>query len=238
MIILRFTIISILLCNIGSSQQRKIKTDIIDKNNISLDYLLYLPEDYNNDKEKKWPTILFLHGKGERGNNLELVKIHGIPKIVSTKKDLNFIAISPQCPIDYVWRDQEILIALESLLLKMIKNFRIDKSRLYVTGLSMGGRGTWAIAAHRPDLFAAAAPICGGGDPSTASRLTKLPFWVFQGALDKVHYPKESEIMIEALRRKGGEVNYTLYPNLHHDSWTITYNNSELYKWFLSKSNN
>ena len=238
MIILRFTIISILLCNIGSSQQRKIKTDIIDKNNISLDYLLYLPEDYNNDKEKKWPTILFLHGKGERGNNLELVKIHGIPKIVSTKKDLNFIAISPQCPIDYVWRDQEMLIALESLLLKMIKNFRIDKSRLYVTGLSMGGRGTWAIAAYRPDLFAAAAPICGGGDPLTASRLTKLPFWVFQGALDEVHFPKESEIMIKSLKNKGGEVRYTLYPELHHDSWTITYDNSELYKWFLSKSNN
>ena len=238
MIILRFTIISILLCSLGSSQQRKIKSNIIDKNKIGLDYLLYLPKDYNVDKEKKWPTILFLHGKGERGDDLELVKIHGIPKIVSTKKDFKFIAISPQCPNDYVWRDEEMLIALESLLLKMIKNFRIDKSRLYVTGLSMGGRGTWAIAAHRPDLFAAAAPICGGGDPSTAFRLTKLPFWVFQGALDKVHYPKESEIMIKDLKNKGGEVRYTLYPNLHHDSWTITYDNSELYKWFLSKSNN
>ena len=238
MIILRFIIVSILLCASGNSQQRKIKSDIIEKNNISLDYLFYLPEDYNKDKDKKWPTILFLHGMGERGDDLELVKIHGIPKIVDSKKDFQFIAISPQCPIDFVWRDEEMLIALESLLLKIIKNFRVDKSRLYVTGLSMGGRGTWAIAAYRPDLFAAAAPICGGGDPTTASRLTKLPFWVFQGALDEVHFPKESEIMIKSLKNKGGEVRYTLYPELHHDSWTITYDNSELYKWFLSKSNN
>ena len=238
MIILRFIIVSILLCASGNSQQRKIKSDIIEKNNISLDYLFYLPEDYKNDKEKKWPTILFLHGMGERGDDLALVKIHGIPKIVNSKKEFQFIAISPQCPIDFVWRDEEMLIALESLLLKIIKNFRVDKSRLYVTGLSMGGRGTWAIAAYRPDLFAAAAPICGGGDPTTASRLTKLPFWVFQGALDEVHFPKESEIMIKSLKNKGGEVRYTLYPELHHDSWTITYDNSELYKWFLSKSNN
>jgi predicted peptidase len=238
MIILRFIIVSILLCASGNSQQRKIKSDIIEKNNLSLDYLFYLPEDYKNDKDKKWPTILFLHGMGERGDDLELVKIHGIPKIVNSKKDFQFIAISPQCPIDFVWRDEEMLIALESLLLKIIKNFRVDKSRLYVTGLSMGGRGTWAIAAYRPDLFAAAAPICGGGDPATASRLTKLPFWVFQGALDEVHFPKESEIMIKSLKNKGGEVRYTLYPELHHDSWTITYDNSELYKWFLSKSNN
>tara|TARA_B100000959_G_scaffold45648_1_gene46341 strand:- start:3208 stop:3924 length:717 start_codon:yes stop_codon:yes gene_type:complete len=238
MIILRFIIVSILLCASGNSQQRKIKSDIIEKNNISLDYLFYLPEDYKNDKDKKWPTILFLHGMGERGDDLELVKIHGVPKIVDSKKDFQFIAISPQCPIDFVWRDEEMLIALESLLLKIIKNFRVDKSRLYVTGLSMGGRGTWAIAAYRPDLFAAAAPICGGGDPATTSRLTKLPFWVFQGALDEVHFPKESEIMIKSLKNKGGEVRYTLYPELHHDSWTITYDNSELYKWFLSKSNN
>ena len=238
MIILRFIIVSILLCASGNSQQRKIKSDIIEKNNLSLDYLFYLPEDYKNDKDKKWPTILFLHGMGERGDDLELVKIHGVPKIVDSKKDFQFIAISPQCPIDFVWRDEEMLIALESLLLKIIKNFRVDKSRLYVTGLSMGGRGTWAIAAYRPDLFAAAAPICGGGDPTTASRLTKLPFWVFQGALDEVHFPKESEIMIKSLKNKGGEVRYTLYPELHHDSWTITYDNSELYKWFLSKSNN
>lgn len=233
----RFIFLCILICAFGNSQQRKVKLDILDKNNISLNYLFYLPEDYKNDIEKKWPVILFLHGMGERGDDLELVKIHGIPKIVSSNNNFPFIAVSPQCPTEYVWRDKKMLIALESLLLKIIKNYRVDKSQIFVTGLSMGGRGTWAITAYRPDLFAAAAPICGGGDPATASRLTKLPFWVFQGALDKVHYPEESEIMIEALKNKGGEVRYTLYPELHHDSWTITYDNPELYKWFLSKNN-
>ena len=175
---------------------------------------------------------------GERGNDLDQVKIHGIPKIVDAKRDFPFIAISPQCPLDFVWRDQEMLEALESLLLEIVKNYRVDKSRIYVTGLSMGGRGTWAIAAHRPDIFAAAAPICGGGNPKTASKLTTIPFWVFQGALDKVHYPEESEVMIQALKKEGGDVRYTLYPELYHDSWTITYENPDLYKWFLSKKNN
>lgn len=238
MIIIRFSITIIILFSFGFSQQRKMVMDLINTNNLSIKYLLYLPEDYKFNENKNWPLILFLHGKGERGDNLDLVKIHGIPKIVTTKKDFPFITVSPQCPIDYVWKDKEMLTALEALLLKTLKHYRVDKAQVYVTGLSMGGRGTWAIAAHRPDLFAAAAPICGGGDPVTASRLTKLPFWVFQGALDKVHYPKESEIMIKALKTMNGEVRYTLYPQLNHDSWTITYDNPQLYKWFLSKKNN
>ena len=238
MFILRFTIVVIVICSIGVSQQRKMKMDIIDNNKMSLNYLYFLPEDYQVDKDKKWPVILFLHGMGERGEDLELVKIHGIPKIVSSKTDFPFITVSPQCPIEFVWRDKEMLKALEFLLSKIVKNYRVDKSRVYVTGLSMGGRGTWAIAAHRPDFFAAAAPICGGGDPETVPRLIKLPFWVFQGALDKVHYPEESEIMIKALKKEGGQVRYTLYPELHHDSWTITYDNPDLYNWFLSNKNN
>ena len=238
MIILRFVVVFILLCSLGNAQQRKMGLDNIDKNKVSLNYLFYLPESYQVDENIDWPLVLFLHGMGERGNDLDLVKVHGIPKIVDTKRDFPFIAVSPQCPMDYVWRDQEMLKALESLLIKIIKNYRVDKSRIYVTGLSMGGRGTWAIVAHRPDLFAAAAPICGGGDPKTASKLITVPFWAFQGALDTVHYPKESEVMIQSLKKVGGEVRYTLYPELHHDSWTITYDNPDLYKWFLSNKNN
>jgi predicted peptidase len=127
-----------------------------------------------------------------------------------------------------------MLQAVESLILKIIKNYRVDKTRVYVTGLSMGGRGTWAIATHRPDLFAAAVPICGGGDPRTAGLLRDLPFWVFHGALDEVHYPEESEKMIHALKEAGSKVRYTLYPEAYHDSWTETYDNSALYDWMLS----
>jgi predicted peptidase len=172
---------------------------------------------------------------GERGDDLELVKIHGIPKIVKTQKDFPFIAVSPQCPTEYVWRDKKMLQAIESLILKIIKNYRIDKTRVYVTGLSMGGYGTWALAARRPDLFAAAVPICGGGDPATVNVLKNLPIWVFHGGLDKVVLPEESEKMVRALEKAGGKVRYTLYPEAYHDSWIETYDNPALYDWMLSK---
>ena len=201
---------------------------------VDLNYLLFLPESYNNDQETKWPLILFLHGIGERGNDLELLKIHGIPKIVEKEKKFPFIAISPQCPADYDWRDEVIQKKLLNLLIKTLNNYRVDKDRVYITGLSMGGYGTWALATKRPDLFAAAVPICGGGEPSTASLMKNLPIWVFHGARDEVVLPEESEKMVRALQKVKGKVRYTLYPNAYHDSWTETYANQELYNWLLT----
>ena len=138
----------VIMLSLGFAQQRKMALEVTNENEIDLKYLFFLPQDYYSDKNTRWPLILFLHGMGERGTDLELVKIHGIPKIVKTQKDFPFIAISPQCPIEYVWRDKEMLQAVESLILKIIKNYQVDKTRVYVTGLSMGGRGTWAIATH------------------------------------------------------------------------------------------
>ena len=221
------------MLSVGFAQQRKMEH--LNEDEIDLKYLFYLPKDYYNAKKIAWPLILFLHGMGERGNDLELVKIHGIPKIVKTQKDFPFIAVSPQCPTEYVWRDKKMLQAVESLILKIIKNYRIDKTRVYVTGLSMGGYGTWALAARRPELFAAAVPICGGGDPATVNVLKNLPIWVFHGGLDKVVLPEESEKMVRALEKDGGKVRYTLYPEAYHDSWTETYDNPTLYDWMLSK---
>ena len=221
------------MLSVGFAQQRKMEH--LNEDEIDLKYLFYLPKDYYNAKKIAWPLILFLHGMGERGNDLELVKIHGIPKIVKTQKDFPFIAVSPQCPTEYVWRDKKMLQAVESLILKIIKNYRVDKTRVYVTGLSMGGYGTWMLAARQPDLFAAAVPICGGGDPATVNVLKNLPIWVFHGVLDKVVLPEESEKMIRALEKAGGKVRYTLYPESYHDSWTETYDNPALYDWMLSK---
>ena len=215
--------ILIIMLSVGFAQQRKMEH--LNEDEIDLKYLFYLPKDYYNAKKIAWPLILFLHGMGERGNDLELVKIHGIPKIVKTQKDFPFIAVSPQCPTEYVWRDKKMLQAVESLILKIIKNYRVDKTRVYVTGLSMGGYGTWMLAARQPDLFAAAVPICGGGDPATVNVLKNLPIWVFHGVLDKVVLPEESEKMIRALEKAGGKVRYTLYPESYHDSWTETYDN-------------
>ena len=230
----KYLLFIIIILSVGFAQQRKMELKGTNENEIDLKYLFFLPQDYYSDKNTRWPLILFLHGMGERGDDLEIVKIHGIPKIVKTQKDFPFIAVSPQCPTEYVWRDKKMLQTIESLILKIIKNYRIDKTRVYVTGLSMGGYGTWALATRRPDLFAAAVPICGGGDPATVNILKNLPIWVFHGGLDKVVLPEESEKMVRALEKAGGKVRYTLYPEAYHDSWTETYDNSALYDWMLS----
>jgi predicted peptidase len=200
---------------------------------VNLNYLLYLPADYEVGN-KNYPLILFLHGAGERGDDLELVKMHGIPKIVEQQKDFPFIAISPQCPADRWWVDPWLLEALNGLLDEMIQNYRVDPDRVYLTGLSMGGFGTWALAMAHPERFAAIAPICGGGMPWMAYRIKDVPVWAFHGAQDPVVPLQRTEEMVDALKRLNGTVKLTVYPEAGHDSWTQTYNNPELYQWFLA----
>jgi len=202
---------------------------------VNLNYLLYLPNDYSSSKQN-FPLILFLHGAGERGDDLELVKIHGIPKIVEQGQDFPFIAISPQCPIDKWWVDPWLIEALNALLDQTIANYRVDESRVYLTGLSMGGFGTWYLSMAYPEKFAAIAPICGGGMPWMAFRIKDVPVWAFHGAIDPVVPVQRSEEIVEALKKIGGNVKFTVYPETGHDSWTETYNNPELYKWFLEHS--
>jgi len=202
------------------------------KKTVSLNYLLHLPQDYSTSK-KDYPLILFLHGAGERGDDLELVKIHGIPKIVEQQKDFPFIAISPQCPIDRWWVDPWLIEALNALVDKITGKYRVDESRVYLTGLSMGGFGTWALSMMYPEKFAAIAPICGGGMPWMAFRIKDVPVWAFHGAKDPVVPIQRSEEIVEALKKVGGNIKFTIYPDAGHDSWTETYNNPELYQWFL-----
>lgn len=200
---------------------------------VNLNYLLYLPADYEVGN-KNFPLILFLHGAGERGDDLELVKMHGIPKIVEQQKDFPFIAISPQCPADRWWVDPWLLEALNSLLDEIIQNYRVDTNRVYLTGLSMGGFGTWALAIAHPERFAAIAPICGGGMPWMAYRIKNVPVWAFHGAQDPVVPLQRTEEMVDALKRLNGPVKLTVYPDAGHDSWSQTYSNPELYQWFLA----
>ena len=194
-----------------------------------LKYLLYLPEGYDPDRERRWPLMVFLHGAGERGDDLELVKIHGPPKLIDAGKKLPFIVVSPQLELGEWWSPD--LVAW--LLKEMVRTLRVDPDRVYLTGLSMGGYGTWETAAKYPELFAAIAPICGRGDPSTAWKLRHIPTWLFHGAKDPVVPVKHSNDMNKALKQYGN-VRYTIYPNAEHDSWTETYSNEELYRWFLS----
>ncbi|MGD2095148.1 MAG: prolyl oligopeptidase family serine peptidase [Phycisphaerales bacterium] len=203
--------------------------------NLSCDYLLFLPEDYGKE-EKQWPLMMFLHGAGERGSDLNKVKVHGPPKIVEYKKDFPFIVISPQCPEDDWWPEKsEVLI---NLLDDIVAQYDVDTERIYLTGLSMGGFGTWALAYKYPERFAAIAPICGGGGRFMAYKLKDMPVWVFHGAKDKVVPLKESEDMVDAIREYGGSAKLTVYPEAGHDSWTETYDNQELYEWFLEYRKN
>jgi hypothetical protein len=194
-------------------------------------YLLFLPQDYKNDSQKKWPMIMFLHGSGERGTVLDSVKKHGPPKIVEQRKDFPFIVVSPQCPPNEGWS----VVTLNKLLDEVIAQNRVDTERIYLTGLSMGGFGTWEYAMAYPNRFAAIAPICGGGAPEKAWALRNMPIWVFHGAKDQTVPVKLSEDMVSALKKVGNDVKFTVYPEAGHDSWTDTYNNPELYAWFLKQ---
>ena len=211
-------------------QERKFEARITKT--VRMNYLLFLPEGYGAKSQEKWPLILFLHGMGERGDDLELVKKHGIPKIVEQKKDFSFIAVSPQCPGTSWWPFE--LEALNALLDEIVSMYAVDVDRIYLTGLSMGGYGTWNLAAAYPERFAAIAPICGGGDPEKVCALKTVPVWAFHGAKDKVVSPEESQKMVNALKECGGDVQLTIYPEAEHDSWTETYNDPKLYEWFLS----
>lgn len=199
---------------------------------VSINFLLYLPKDYGQ-KVEPWPLILFLHGGGECGNDLEVVKRNGIPKIVEEMEDFPFIAISPQCSEGTRWGNH--LETLIMLLDNIIEKYNVDKKRVYLTGISMGGYGTWRLAANYPEKFDAIVPICGGGDPQWAQFLKDTPIWVFHGAKDDIIPISESEIMVNALRELGNNVKFTVYPEAGHDSWIKAYEEPELYKWFLDQ---
>jgi predicted peptidase len=166
---------------------------------VKLDYLVYLPEGYEQG-DKKWPLVLFLHGAGESGSDLENVKIHGPPKLVAGGKQLPFILVSPQAETARRGWNAD---ALNALLDEIMAQYKVDADRVYLTGLSMGGYGTWNLAAAHPERFAAIAPICGGGNPDDAKKLKNLPIWVFHGAKDPAVPIARSQEMVKALEAVG-----------------------------------
>jgi predicted peptidase len=196
---------------------------------VALKYLLYLPKDY--DGEKSVPLMLFLHGAGERGDDLELLKKHGPPKQIAAGQAFPCIVVAPQCPKDKWWDAFELSALLDEIAAK----YKVDQDRIYVTGISMGGFGTWALAIASPKRFAAVVPICGGGDPQLARSLVNLPIWVFHGAKDKSVPLERSEQMVAELKKFGGNVRFAVYPDLSHDCWTVSYANPELYEWLFQQ---
>jgi predicted peptidase len=196
----------------------------------TIQYLLFLPRKYSQ-AEQLWPLLLFLHGAGERGTDLELVKKHGPPKIVERDPDFPFVVVSPQCRANERWNVAE----LNQLVDVLAAEYRVDTARIYITGLSMGGFGTWSLCAAYPNRFAAAVPICGGGNPAQAAHLSALPLWAFHGAHDQIVTLQQSESMVKAVEAAGGNVKFTVYPNAAHDSWTMTYDNPAVFEWLLQQ---
>lgn len=201
-------------------------------------YLLYLPTDYDAQSGKTWPLMLFLHGAGERGTNLQLVAVHGPPKLAKSGTNFPFIIVAPQCPEGQRWENESLLQLLDHVM----QTRKVDASRVYLTGLSMGGYGTWKLGLTYPEKFAAIAPICGGGEMIDAllvsrekgAALKHLPIWAFHGDKDSVVPLNESERMVQFMKKAGvSEVKFTVYPEADHNSWAETYDNPEFYEWLL-----
>ncbi len=192
-------------------------------------YKVYLPDGYS--PRKSWPLLLFLHGYGERGRNLQLVARHGPPKLIESGRSLPFIVVAPQS--ESGWWDTGFL---NNVLSETTARYQVDENRIYLTGMSLGGYGVWSMAKAYPDRFAAIAPVCGGGNPNGIEVIKSVPVWAFHGEKDQRVPLSAGEEMVNALRAAGGNVRFTVYANTGHDSWTETYNNPQLYEWLLKQS--
>jgi predicted peptidase len=220
-----------------------------DAKGMTLPYRLLTPENY--DAKKPYPLVVFLHGAGERGNDNQAQLVHGVPEFVKPENRQKYpcFLIAPQCPAGKKWADVDWSgdshrlskepsepgqLVLE-LIAALRKEFPIDAKRIYITGLSMGGYGTWDLISRHPDLFAAAVPVCGGGDEAQAARIAKLPIWVFHGAKDRAVKVERSRNMVSALKKAGGGPRYTEYPDVGHDSWVPAYRDAEMFAWLFAQ---
>ena len=199
----------------------------------SLSYLLFEPEPGLMAPDEPRPLVVFLHGAGERGDDLDQVRKHGPPAQFMEGDGLPFALIAPQCP-EGSWWDVDLVIGLVK---EVIRERNIDPKRVHLTGLSMGGFGTWAILAKEPGLFASAVPICGGGDPATVAAFKDVPVWGFHGTADRTVPVEKTRAMDAALREAGArEFHATYYEGVGHDSWTRTYANPAVYAWMMRHS--
>ena len=248
---------SLLVGSLAFAQDAAEKPDMVglladrafDRDGARLRYRFLEPADTAADE--RYPLVIFLHGIGERGTDNARQLCNGVERFVTDAaraKHPCFLVV-PQCPPDATWspirgtrenpafsetptRPAALLLGLVE---ELVQDPRVDPDRVYLTGLSMGGYGTWDIASRRPDLFAAALPVCGGGDPARAGSLAGLPIWCFHGGADALVPPERSRAMIEALSKAGAEAKYTEYEGVGHDSWTRTYGDPEVLEWLFGQ---
>jgi len=244
--------LAIIMVSCSEAQQLQVfqKHNYINSLNDSLPYRFFIPD---HSGELKLPLILFLHGSGERGSDNEKQVSNGVINFVTTENQKNHpsFVVVPQCPANARWVDVDFrqpfsrqpaeiskpLGMVMALIDSLADQYPVDKQRIYITGLSMGGFGTWDLIERYPAYFAAAVPVCGGGDELLASRLVKIPIWAFHGKQDNVVMPSRSENMINAIRKAGGQPLYTAYPDLGHACWEETYSDPELFQWLFKQTN-
>lgn len=196
-----------------------------------MQYLIRYPEHYKAGE--KYPVILFLHGAGTRGSDINVLANNAFFRLTAQHEQFPFVCVAPLCHSETWFELFETLIRFT----KMIQHAEFtDPDRFYLTGNSMGGYGAWQLAISIPEVFAAMVPVCGGGMYWDAGRLKHLPIWAFHGDIDPTVFPEESVKMVEAVNKRGGHAKLTLYENTKHDSWTATYSNPEVFAWMLSHS--
>ncbi|WP_396638607.1 prolyl oligopeptidase family serine peptidase [Maribacter sp. R77961] len=228
----------ILIVLIVTSCASQVKPNLVDaemettvKENLS--YYLYYPDDYLEKPEKEYPILLFLHGGGESGDSLVTIKRNGPPKLIVQGKKFPFLILAPQNPYQKKWWNTR---AVKQLLDAVVKENRVDKRRIYLTGLSRGGGAAWELAVQYPETFAAMAVVCGMTPVPYASWINKnMPIWVFHGEEDKSIPVTESENMVNKLKEMGHEIRFTKYPGVGHNSWVKAYDTEELYDWFVAQ---
>jgi predicted peptidase len=198
-------------------------------------YVLFVPKDYKADKP--YPLILFLHGSGESGDDGKKQVTVGLGKAVAAQADtFPFLVVFPQSKKRTWQADSDDGKRALAILDEVAKEYKVDPKRIYLTGLSMGGYGTWSMATAHPERWAAIAPICGAGDPKSAEKLKDIPCWCFHGDEDKAVPVQRSRDMIEALRAVGAHPTYFEFPGVGHNSWDDAYGIKSLYTWMLAHS--
>ena len=213
------------------------ETKIFNGKNGAFDigYYVYLPSGF--DKSKKFPMIVFLHGAGERGNGkdeLPLVNVNGLSKYASEGMEIPAILLCPQCPKDITWNN--IVFELKSLIDETADEYGADKDRISLTGLSMGGFGTWEMGMSFPNFFSALAPVCGGGLEWRAGLIGKTPVWAFHGDKDDVVPPERSYEMVDAVKfRGGGKPRLTIFHGVGHASWDDAYLTTKVIEWLIKQ---
>jgi acetyl esterase/lipase len=194
-------------------------------------YLVDLPKGYDADPAKRWPLILYLHGGGQRGNDLQLVRESGLAGVIAKGREVPAIVISPQFGWDAPWNKRILAMLLDEAAAK----YRVDADRVYLAGISMGGDGTYDLALAYPERFAAMIDVAGESDPRDAARMKDIPTWVFHGLKDDVVPVAQSLDMVHAIRAAGGHAHLTLYPGVPHNAWDLAFATDALYPWLLAQ---